>query len=143
MSKPIKLAEKASDLIRDALADLKLCEASDDYVINMGHWHEPNNQGQCMVCLAGSVLAQTFESDKNMPLVSAPGGEFSEFNETRIYALNAFREGSVYWGLYHMGYRVSGMVDEEFRVDVYDAKDPSLFHSQLNDLADYLEAEGY
>lgn len=52
-----RLAAKknVSGLIRLALADLRKCEQSPKYKINMDDWHVPNSR--CSVCLAGSVMA--------------------------------------------------------------------------------------
>lgn len=46
-----------SELLEIAIDDLKKCERSDDYEINMAVWYKTN--GKCSVCMAGSVLAQT------------------------------------------------------------------------------------
>ena len=50
--------EKLSSLIRLALDDLAKCEADEKYVINMRAYHVAV-EGECNVCLAGAVMAQT------------------------------------------------------------------------------------
>lgn len=54
-----QLPDKPSELIRLAVADLERAEASPDYIIDMGCWHEPIPNGLCAVCFAGAVIAGT------------------------------------------------------------------------------------
>lgn len=47
--------------LEKAICDLQRCEQdSETYCIRMDHWHQPSVYGECWVCLAGSLLAQTF-----------------------------------------------------------------------------------
>jgi len=52
---------KLSSLIYHGLGDFLKCIASPRFEINMVYWVKPDDEtNQCSVCLAGSVLAKTF-----------------------------------------------------------------------------------
>ncbi len=56
-----KLPKKLSALLRLSLDDLNKIKKTMQYSINMGHWHFKEFEDKpCLVCLAGSVMAQTF-----------------------------------------------------------------------------------
>jgi hypothetical protein len=58
----LRLPDKLSELIRVAVKDIQQCMIDPAYKINMGTWHSPiTGSGVCMVCLGGSVLAQTLK----------------------------------------------------------------------------------
>jgi len=60
-----KLPDKCGDLIRLAVKDLTLCEANPDYTVDMGKWHQyDDDEDTCYVCLAGSVMAQSLSVEK-------------------------------------------------------------------------------
>jgi len=86
MTQP-KLPDLPSDLILVALADLRKCEAMPEvYRVYMGTWHEREG-GKCMVCLAGSVIAQTFGAS---PAVDSEPSDFE--HKDKLIALNYFRD---------------------------------------------------
>jgi len=53
------------DIIRQAVADMLLCDADPRYQIDMSHYHYPK-RGKCSVCLAGAYLAQTLKADAEL-----------------------------------------------------------------------------
>ena len=87
---------KPSELIRLALKDLEACEKDPDYEINMNVWHKPVGD-QCMVCLAGAVMAQTFEMPKNRN-----SGIYQHEHATIFYGLDELRQGKVRLGVENM-----------------------------------------
>ena len=97
------LADKLSDIIVQAVNDLRSCERSSRYRINMGTWHEADTMyddeiaghiaaphGQCEVCLAGAWLSR--RSDVPPTVDIDPSDRFS------VAALNVEyndREGNI------------------------------------------------
>lgn len=58
MRMTIPVPDTLADALKLALEDLEKCEKDPKYIIDMGIWHETLDSGRCMVCLAGSVMAQ-------------------------------------------------------------------------------------
>ena len=60
------LPEKLSQVLREAVKDLRACEANPRYVIDMSKWYydrspyNPAAIGTCKVCLAGVVIANRY-----------------------------------------------------------------------------------
>ena len=55
-----------SELLRLALSDLDKVERDGDYDVYMGNWHmKSTSERKCYVCLAGSILAKSFEHPKD------------------------------------------------------------------------------
>ncbi len=55
------LALIPSVLLAEAMQDLAAVEASEQYAVDMGRWHEPDyedGKDVCYVCLGGAVMAQ-------------------------------------------------------------------------------------
>ena len=94
------LPNKPSDLIIVALADLEKVEANPNYVIQMDTWHMPSDDGRCVVCLAGSVIASTLNHDR---FKTGHPGDFSGAIPDKLDALNDFRSGYLQIGLDSMG----------------------------------------
>lgn len=84
-----KLPKKLSDRILVALHDLELVEADPRYKIDMDTWHKPN--GQCAVCLAGSVMAKTLNAPIKVELDTC---DFPYEIEEQLEGLNAVRCGA-------------------------------------------------
>lgn len=84
-----KLPDKLSKLLQVAMEDLELCENDPRYVIDMRDWHNPN--GQCAVCLAGSVMAKSLGEDPNDPYVSI--NNYNSELQNKMLALNNIRCG--------------------------------------------------
>ena len=134
------LPDKPSALIRLAISDLEKCAKSLDYHISMKHWHVPISSGTCLVCLAGSVMAQSLGCDARMPFYPS---SFCQSLEDKFDALNYFRRGRIADGLGMLGHSVPNGINsycesinaiEDYR------SDPEAFKSQLLALADVLEA---
>jgi hypothetical protein len=96
-----KLPDKASELIRLAVADLKAAEKSKEYLVDMGYWHLPDvrcsdNRERCLVCFAGAVMARTM----NIPPRShVDPYAFPTEEKKKLLALDNFRSGYVKLGL--------------------------------------------
>ena len=140
-----ELPEKDSDLIRLAVADLEKCEAMPDvYKVDMGDWHLPvwnltvDEAPRCSVCLAGAVLAQTFEVPSNVPAV--PGSRIGDTeidgNETeRLLQLDMYRRG--------IDDSLSKLVPRKrWIVPPYYRDAPAEFKLAMLRIADELEEEG-
>jgi hypothetical protein len=125
---------KPSELIRLAVDDLKKVEAMPEtYVINMGAWHE-GGKSNCMVCLAGAVMAMTLHVTPNQ---SVGPGHFPEC-VGQLSALNYFRAGSLHSGLTSMGVKQPRGCSDTYPVVSY-ATDPYRFKQSMLGLAAYLE----
>ena len=100
-----KLPDRLSDLILVALKDLKKCEKSPKYTVEMSKWHRPSCASAithldwtCEVCLAGSVIAQTLKT----PIIKLKEPvDFGEVDEHKLYALDYIRGGDVFQALRH------------------------------------------
>ena len=149
MTNTSKLPDQPSALIRVALGDLQKCLADPIYKIDMRTWHKPVDNGtHCFVCLAGSVLAQTF---KVPPSESIPAiRHFIDCNELdKLEALDYFRTGNIFDGLILMGFDPQGnsALDEMGQLNgglaPFDADDPKIFFDDMNTIADAFERCGY
>ena len=130
------LPDTLSALIRVGLVDLHKCEKDDKYIINMDDWHNPYEDGTCAVCLAGSVMAKTLNTNVNERMV--PVGTQDGVIEAKLYALDNARTGCVDRALGHMALYTTYKYDRLI-VDYED--DPVLFREQMSQLADDLEAD--
>lgn len=66
-----RLPVRPSDLILLALSDLEKCENDPRYKICMSCWHIPSYKEEsmeCLVCLAGAVMAKTLNAPINKPI---------------------------------------------------------------------------
>jgi len=152
-----KLSHKPSAFIREALDDLKLCEKSKKYEVDMGTWHHPV-KSVCLVCLAGAVMAKTFNCDPK--ITSSPFGFSGPAIKTKtkyqLESLDMFREGKVCQGLNRLSWDDS-YPDSKYcevhsnftkftalnrEIVEYDV-DPKLFHKDMRKLARDLEKAGY
>lgn len=95
MNTESKLPDKPSELCRVALADLAKCRQDPRYIIDMMQWHEPYDEDHCVVCLAGSVMAQTF----NVPIDEECRPNQFGVDRRKLHALDEFREGLIAFGL--------------------------------------------
>ena len=171
MTYPSKLPDQPSALIRAALADLKKCMADPTYVINMATWHKPlpeheppfgrTNSAQCSVCLAGAVLAQTFEMSASESISALrPFGQtgvphnplnplvqrFASDIE-KLRAIDDFRAGAIIAGLISMGCSpnaeaLNRMGSLNRRMAAFDKDFPEPFFNDMNKIADDLERCG-
>lgn len=132
-----KLPDKLSELILLALDDLELCEADPRYVIDMGFWHLPNfpEDGQCSVCLAGSVMSQTLKV--RIGTNKCPSNT-SQHHKLR--ALDYIRRGDLPTSLHEMGVGRAELY-HPMEVEVYDIN-PDRFKLELTILAYGLKTLG-
>lgn len=148
-----KLPTKPSALVDLALADVRLVEKNPRYRVYMHSWHDLNKvwatdgsppKNICHVCLAGSVMSQTFKvpfGDSG----SSPGWllaneKISEHDCNALRALDHFRSGYLDVGLSELGIPHPDQLPKRATVDDYDPTNPSLFHSQMGHLADLLRS---
>lgn len=132
----LNLPEKASDLIRVALADLETIEADPRYMIDMEMWHKPNSH--CKVCLAGAVMAARVDAPKEDLVPSS----FGRHTGVRLSALNEFRKGDTWDGVMRISKIYISTKLEKQTVARYE-DDPVAFKADMNRMADYLEAKGF
>lgn len=65
----VTLPNKRSELLKLALADLEKCELNPRFRIDMYYWLI-SGPYHCVVCLAGSVMAQTLNMDDGSTRIS-------------------------------------------------------------------------
>ena len=87
-----EFSSSLASTLEHALKDFRECVDDDDYVIDMGTWHKPKNDGFCYVCLAGSVLAKTYNK-KNSREALPSDACFGR--EKYLLALDYLRSGYV------------------------------------------------
>jgi len=126
------LPDKPSELIRLALDDLKKCEKSKKYKIDMWKWHESN--GECAVCLAGAVMAQTLKVKRKRDIVPS---HFPEDIKNKLMSLNFLRQGYIDLALRELGLNTPSWATP-FIVTQY-KMDKKQFKQDMRKLADYLE----
>lgn len=132
------LPDLPSELIRVALADLAWVEAQPEtYEVNMTQWHHPDD-GPCVVCLAGSVMAHTLGSK---PSDDLGPNQFSDDIKNKLSALNWFRMGNIDFGLECMRIPHPADLADNRKVVEYD-QDPVLFREQITNMITYLEGFG-
>ena len=95
----VELPDTLHETLRLAIKDLELVEQDGDYIVDMSQWHEPdpkirdgNMQWDCKVCLAGSIMAKTFEID---PSLSLSSGSFPSHISGKLLAIDSIRKGSI------------------------------------------------
>ena len=130
---------KPSELIMLALEDLEKVEKLKDiYRVDMGVYHDPEDDGRCAVCFAGSVLAQTM---KHAPTVNwhfmTDGPKVAD----RCMALDSFRSGDIWHGLETLEIEPPLNVRESIRIADYE-HDPIDFKSGLRWIAKHLAERG-
>lgn len=87
----LRLSSKPSALIRTALDGLAVIERDEKYQIEMGCWHQPDD-GKCMVCLAGAVMANKVKD----PYVTLEPANFGIKTGAKLIAINELREGELF-----------------------------------------------
>jgi len=58
---------KPHELLRQAVADMLLCDEDPGYSFNMMMYFSPEIDGVCLICLAGAYMAQTLKVDRVSP----------------------------------------------------------------------------
>ncbi len=151
MTKKVKtLPQYPSELIRIALDDLKKVEKDSRYVVDMRRWHMPDERRDpCSVCLAGSVIAKTFNED---PRIYLSPSSYDIKLENKLLALNYFRVGDVSVAFTRLAYNNADYCKKDFSYSnggVFDrniesyTRDRKQFHKDMRKLARDLERAGY
>jgi len=99
------LPKQPSKLLRLALNDLEKAEQHEDYKVSMNAFHEPN-EGKCIVCLAGCVMAFSLGADKTH--LTYP--RYFDGSESQLNALSAFAGGLQWMALDHLGVEQSNIL---------------------------------
>ena len=102
---------KLSGLLNLALDDLELVNKDKKYKINMNYWQKKQKGKQCEVCLAGSVLAKTF----NVPKISLDclEGEVKEETMNKLWAIDSIRDGDLLTALWNLNLNEEAKTVEE------------------------------
>ena len=129
-----KLPDKLSELTELALHDLSLCERSKKYMVDMGHWHEPD-RGLCYVCLAGSVMAKTLKTP-----VESYRLPYHFDEENKLSALNYIREGEVDDACYYFYDDVPANLQDFYVIPYED--NPTQFKRDIRKIIRYLKKRG-
>jgi hypothetical protein len=89
------LPDDFGNTLRIALNDERIAFNSPDYHVNMGHWHKPDADIQCRtsVCLAGSVMANTFAMDREKEY--GPGEAQHPHDIAALTSLDKIRTGQL------------------------------------------------
>lgn len=136
---------KLSELLRLAVRDAQAAEAA-GHELNMGTWLETDDNGRCLVCMAGAVMLQTLGLSKPLP-----GGydlPHRHGEENALLAIDNMRTGD--FVIAYDG-RQCDMTDEQDEAldlaqglvleDYDDVKDRASWETYLK-AADVLEAGG-
>jgi len=138
------LPDRVGDLVRLAVKDLTLCEANPDYTIDMMAWHSYDTIDEtCLVCLAGSVLAQSLKIDRTIKVLPS---DFDDEVENKLRMLNFCRYYSYYYedSEWYSSQQVFVNYDkvissgELFEIARYEV-DPVQFKSGILNLADLMD----
>ena len=98
-------------LLETAIADARRLDRT-QYKPRYGDWHNPNSQGVCEVCLAGSYLAGSLGCSSKSRL--APW-DFSSSTQRTLETLNAMRCGA-WHEAYRLLYQRNATYDIEIRL---------------------------
>lgn len=140
----LKLADKPSAALRQALADLEFIEKDERYQIEMWTWHEPHKRyvNKCCVCLAGAMLARSGVLGPDEKFESVFG--FDDVLSKKLYAINSFRMGEIYDGLKYWG--LESVLRENTTPDAvvedYDADPEQFKYDLMNNVIHVLEEMG-
>jgi hypothetical protein len=149
------VALKPSQQLRIAVADLKEVEKSNKHIVAMSRWHWPGARilssepvagppNVCYVCLAGSVLAVTLDSDPDRAIEPDSGDEMTDALGRVLYAINYFCHGQVRFGLRLIAeLPIECNVPMGVTVPPYQADTNHEFHAAMEGIAVILETNGF
>ena len=143
-----KLGNKPSQIINQAVKDLKAVEKSKKYRVNMDVFHQQGYKTEtdvCVVCFAGAVMARA----GNDPKADLAPHCFDDVTAGKLRALDSFRAGSITEGLEKMNAKIPlllrGNVEDggymSVEITPYD-EDKDQFKKDMTELAKNLEALG-
>lgn len=134
---------KPSELIRLALRDLRAVERSKKYTVDMGSWHEPNEDtGVCHVCLAGAVMARSLKAGRDYDLTPSEMWTHgvSPVWHDRLVALDDLRSGDLAGAAYT--WTPCGALTGNRIIPAYRDDNKKAFHLAMEALAAEYEAVG-
>ena len=128
--------ESLASALEQALADLKLVEKDERYIVNMSLYHVPIKSNKCEVCLAGAVLAKTCK---------VPIDSFILLNDRPdkhvLRAMNYLRQGRIDLA-YHQFYgEFPNKMKNDWDVTLYQSN-PTQFHKDMEALLVHLKETG-
>lgn len=82
-----------TELVEIALGDLSKIMLDERYLVNMGAWHMPMDDGKCHACFAGAVIAKSFETK---PTEEHSPYDFGEAWSRCLNSLDDIRNGEYY-----------------------------------------------
>lgn len=92
-----KLPNRLSSLLRMAVEDAKICEATPGYTLRMGHWHTPDySEKTCYVCLAGAVMAVEQQMPWGENIENSLAIPSSEIERGKLRAIDHMRTGLMF-----------------------------------------------
>lgn len=132
-----ELPDKLSELLRLAVKDAKLCEEDSNYELNMSFWHQLVKD-KCIVCLAGSVMAQTLELLPEEVIGCIEDSGFCLDTKKKLTYIDMMRSGLLPEGVpTYIGERFSFIVSCDWKL--IEGRTTWRFYLMA---ADYLESEG-
>lgn len=138
---PSVLPDLPSALMQLAVDDLRKAENSQDYYIDMGEWHTPRvkayNKVVCKICMAGAVMAMSMGVSIDKDLVPS---NFTDEEDHKLMAINAFRQGFMQTGCQHMG--LDWPVEERYMPATPYGNSRELFYRQMDDIIAKLKSRG-
>lgn len=123
------LPNKLFQLLEIAIFDLKKAEKAEGYRVEMTRWHSLDEDGTCLVCLAGSVMAFTLNCPREDDELSF-GASDALWNKMDV--LNSIRCGCLVAACALMGKATS-----EFIMSANALKDVEAFEKALDDVPSY------
>lgn len=93
MKPQTKLPDKASELLRLAVADSRAVSKLKSRTLDMNVYHTPLPGRKCAVCMAGAVMDRTLRADPKRFLMP---GAFEPDTEEKLRRINCLRRGCDY-----------------------------------------------
>jgi hypothetical protein len=136
-----RLPDLPSDLLTVALVDLAAAEQNPRYRINMGTWHVPEEDGRCMICLAGATMAGTLGMNPSKELDPSDAEVLEEGLGDKLKALDSLRTGELEEAMEILGMELPDHLAACHRIPRYEV-DRTGFHRELTKLAGLMKSEG-
>ena len=108
---PQPLPDSMHDLLATAISDARGLEGR-KYRPRSDEWHCPDDDGRCIICLAGGILAGTFNCS---PKKNFAPWEFHPDTQNKLSALEAMRTGD-WLEAYRLVYQRTPPVEIEARL---------------------------
>ena len=133
------LPTQPSRLLKVALNDLIAVENTPGYVINMGDWHYPRQDG-CCVCLAGAVMVRKLDAD----ISTEVGPDDFPDSKDQLFALDNARTGDWHSFMFDLGFGTppDELLEELPSTCPYN-HDPDQFKTDIREAITILQKHGY